>query len=80
MGYFGYYLISAVFMVVFLAVSWVVTGLLHLSGSTEMIVRMLLMGLVLAGFGAIYWHRSRRQSQPATDADRAQDDVASSER
>ena len=43
MGGFGYYLISAVFLVVFLGVSWVVTGLLHLSGATEMIVRTLLI-------------------------------------
>src|ERR1017187_10004595 len=80
MGGFGYYLISAVFLVVFLGVSWVVTGLLHLSGTTEMIVRTLLMGLVFAGFGALYWLRSRRQNQPATDAERAQEDVAASER
>src|ERR1017187_1191937 len=72
MGGFGYYLISAVFLVVFLGVSWVVTGLLHLSGTTEMIVRTLLMGLVFAGFGALYWLRSRRQNQPATEAERAQ--------
>ena len=80
MGGFGYYLISAVFLVVFLGVSWVVTGLLHLSGTTEMIVRTLLMGLVFAGFGALYWLRSRRQNQPATDAERAQEDVAAAER
>ena len=80
MGGFGYYLISAVFLVVFLGVSWVVTGLLHLSGTTEMIVRTLLMGLVFAGFGALYWLRSRRQNQPATEAERAQEDVAASER
>ncbi len=80
MGNFGYYLISAVFLLVFVAVSWFVTGLLHLSGATEMIVRMLLMGLVFGGLGALYWHRSRRQNRSATDADRAQEDVATSER
>src|ERR1035441_8712563 len=80
MGGFGYYLISAIFLVVFLGVSWVVTGLLHLSGATEMVVRTLLTGLVFAGFGLLYWHRSRRENQPATDAERAQEDVAASER
>ena len=80
MGYFGTYLISAVFMIVFLGVSWVVTGLLHLSPPAEMMVRMLLMGLVCAGFGVLFWLRSRRQNRPATDADRAQEDVATSER
>ena len=80
MGDFAYYLISAVFMLVFVGVSWVVTGLLHLSGTTEMLVRMMLMGLVMAGFGALYWYRSKRQNQPTTDADRTREDVLTSER
>ncbi len=80
MGYFGYYLISSVFMLLFLAVSWVATGLLHLSGTAEMIVRMLLIGLVCSAAGGIYWFRSKRQGRPATDTERAQDNQATSER
>jgi len=80
MGYLGYYLISTVFMLMFLAVSWIVTGLLHLSAPMEMIVRTLLVGLVGSGFGALYWFRSRHQNRPATDAERSQEDVAASER
>jgi len=78
MGYFGTYLISAVFMIVFLGVSWVVTGLLHLSSTAEMMVRMLLVGLVCAGFAALFYFRSRRQTRPSTDAERAQEDMATS--
>ncbi|MGA2116363.1 MAG: ImcF-related family protein [Bryobacteraceae bacterium] len=80
MGYFGTYLISAVFMIVFLGVSWVVTGLLHLSSTAEMMVRMLLVGLVCAGFASLFYLRSRRQNRPSTDAERAQEDMATSER
>ena len=80
MGSFGYYLISAVFMAVFLVVSWIVVGLLHLTGATEMIVRMMLMGLVFSGIGALYYFRSRRQNRPATVADRTQQDVATSDK
>src|SRR5580704_11454960 len=71
MGYFGFYIISAVAMVLCLGISWVVTGLLHLSSQAESIVRMLLMGLVFAGFGALFYFRQRKESRSATDAERA---------
>ncbi len=80
MGGYGFYIISAVLMLVFLAVSWIVTGLLHLSGTADVIVRMLLSGLIFGAFGLVYWLRARRQNRAATDAERAQEDVATSER
>jgi type VI secretion system protein ImpL len=76
----SYYLISVVVMLVFLVVSWIVTGLLHLSGQAETVVRMVLTGLIFGAFGALYYFRSRRQKQPPTDAERTQQNVASSER
>ena len=79
MGYFSGYLLSAILMIVFLALSWVVTGLFHLSGTAEMIVRMLLMALVFAGVGFFYyWFRYRRT--PKNQQDAAQLDAADSER
>jgi len=80
MGYFSFYMISAVAMVACLAIGWVVTGLLHLSGAAESVVRMLLMGLVFAGFGALFYLRQRKQTKSATDADRAAEDTATSEK
>ena len=80
MGYFSFYMISAVAMVACLAIGWVVTGLLHLSGTAESVVRMLLMGLVFAGFGALFYLRQRKQTKSATDADRAAEDTATSEK
>jgi hypothetical protein len=80
MGYFSFYMISAVAMVACLAIGWVVTGLLHLSGAAESVVRMLLMGLVFAGFGALFYLRQRKQTKSATDAERAAEDTATSEK
>jgi type VI secretion system protein ImpL len=68
----GYYLYSAIFMVVFLAISWIVTGLLHLSGTAEMIVRSLLLGVAMSAYGLIYWLRSRRDRQKEAEAQRGQ--------
>jgi hypothetical protein len=41
MGGTGYYLGSALVMVMCMGISWFVTGLLHLPASVEMVVRVL---------------------------------------
>ena len=66
MGYFGYYIVFAVFGVIFLAISWIVTGLLHLSGMALMVVRMVLMGLVFALWGLFHWQRQKKQRRQET--------------
>jgi len=80
MGFYGYYLISSLMMVVCLVLSWVVVGVLHLSGQAEMIARMLLMGLVFTGFGALVYSRQRKQARTAADGARAAEDTATSEK
>ena len=80
MGYFGFYIISAVFLLVFVAVSWIVTGLLHLSGMAEMVVRMVLMGVAFSLFGLVYWLRQKKQRRQQTEAERKQAEVAADER
>ena len=80
MGYLGYYIVSAVLMVAFLVIAWAVTGLLHLSGMAEMIVRALLMGLVFALFGLFYYLRQRKQRQQETEAQKAQAAAAADDR
>jgi len=80
MGYFGFYLVSAVFLLIFVAASWVVTGLLHLGPMAEMVVRMLLMSLAVGLFGLFYWLRQKKQRQQQTEAQRAQAAAAADER
>ncbi|MGD0873037.1 MAG: type VI secretion system membrane subunit TssM [Bryobacteraceae bacterium] len=80
MGFSGFYLLSAVFMVVFIAISWIVTGLLHLSGTAEMIVRVLFMGLAFSLFGLVYWWRQKRQRQKESAAQQGQVEAAAEER
>jgi type VI secretion system protein ImpL len=68
MGYFGYYLISAVFFVLYMAISWVITGMLHLSGNAEMLARMMLMAIGVGAFGYIYFFISERQNRQRAQA------------
>lgn len=63
MGPFGYYLISAFFFIVYMAFSWVITGMLHLSGNGEMMARMLLMTVGMGAFGYIFYYISDRQNR-----------------
>src|SRR5579863_1786146 len=72
MGYFGYYLLSALCVVLFVVVSWVVTGLFHLSGTVEMLVRMVLVAVIFSLVGLVYWLRQRKQRRQQTEAERAQ--------
>ena len=76
----GFSLISVVFLVVFVAISWIVTGLLHLSGTAEMIVRMLFMGLACSLFGLVYWWRQKRQRQKESAPQEGQVAAAAEER
>jgi type VI secretion system protein ImpL len=80
MGYFGFYIISAVLVLVFVVIAWLVTGLLHLSGMAEMVVRMLLMSLVFSVFGLVYYLRQRRERRKQTEAERGQAAAAAEER
>ena len=68
MGYFSYYLISALFLVLWTIISWVVTDLLHLKGTTEMLVRVLLMSLGGCVFGLVFWLKQRRERRKAAQA------------
>jgi len=65
MGTFGFYAISAVAMIVYAVMSWVLTGMLHLPAQIEAIVRILLMGLAFAAIGFVFQWRSRRAQQAA---------------
>src|ERR1039457_5777789 len=80
MGFTGFYLLSAVFLVVFVAISWIVTGLLHLSGAAEMIVRVLFMGLAFSLFGLVYWWRQKVQRQKESASQQGQVAAAAEER
>lgn len=61
-------LIMTLMMVVCLGLSWVVTGLLQLTGTAQMIVRMLLMGLVASAFAGFYAYRTKRERAKAEAA------------
>ncbi len=67
-GGFGFYIIAAVSMMIFIGISWFVTSLLHLSATADMIVRMLAMGLIFAVFGLVYTWRQRRQARQSQAA------------
>jgi type VI secretion system protein ImpL len=53
--------------------------LLHLSGTAEIIVRSLLMGVAMSGYGLLYWLRSRREQRKAAEAQRGQAEGAGGE-
>src|ERR1017187_4602117 len=76
----GFSLISVLFLVVFVGASWIVTGLLHLSGTAEMIVRMLFMGLACSLVGLVYWWRQKRQRQKESAPQEGQVAAAAEER
>ncbi len=68
MGPTSIYLGTAVISVVFIALSWFLTGILHLPPNAEMIVRLLLMGLIMCGVALGYTWFSRRQQRKAEAA------------
>ena len=80
MGGYGFYLISAISMIVFFGISWFVTSLLHLPPTVDTIVRMLLMGLVFALFGLVYAWRQKREARKAQQATPGQAAVATAEK
>ena len=59
----GMYIASTVSLVIFMALAWFITGFLHLSGTTEMLVRTLLMTLGFALYGWVAWGISRRKQK-----------------
>ena len=63
MGPFGSYLISAVLFVIYMALSWVITGMLHLTGNAEMMARMFLMAVGMGAFGYVFFYISDRQNR-----------------
>jgi len=82
MGDFSYYLISAITMVSFIGISWFATGMLHLTGNMEMVVRTLLLGVAMGAFGLVYTIREKRQRAKAEKAQggAAQPGVSTEER
>src|SRR5579871_5203543 len=79
-GPYGFYLISAIMMVVFLGVSWVVTSALHLSGNAEMIMRAVLIALVMIAFGVVAGLRQRRERKKAEAAAAARGENVTAEK
>ena len=80
MGYFGFYIFSAVFLIVFAVISWIVTDRLGLTGMAETLVRMVLLSVVFCAWGLVYWLREKKQRRQETEAQRAQAAVAADER
>ena len=69
MGVFGYYITSTIFLVFFLLISWIVTGLLHLSGTAEMIVRSIVTALAFGCFGLVFWHLNNKSRKKSATVD-----------
>lgn len=65
MGPMSYYLASVVFLILYLGITWVVTGLLHLTGTVAMMVRTLLTTLGFAAFAYVTWRVNDRQRRAA---------------
>ena len=80
MGYFGFYIVSAIMVVVFVVAAWLVTDLLHLSGFAAMLVRMLLMSVVFSVFGLVYYFRQKREKRKQSEAERGKAAAAAEER
>jgi type VI secretion system protein ImpL len=67
-GPFGFYLISAFFFVIYMVFSWVITGMLHLSGNAETMARMVLMAVGVGAFGYVFYFITDRQNRQKTVA------------
>ncbi len=63
----AFYLISAIVMAILMIVTWIVVGLLHLSGAAQILIRAVLMGLLFVAHavGCIWW--SRREKAETAD-------------
>jgi len=80
MAGYGFYLLSALFLVLYTALSWITVGLLHLSGTTEMMARTVLLGLGFAAFGAVHAWRHQKRQRPAAGAEQVAAETESGER
>ncbi len=67
-GPFGFYMFSMVIMMVFMAVTWMLTSYMHLSGPIEIVVRTLFMMLAMSAFGAVMYLRQRREQRKTQQA------------
>jgi type VI secretion system protein ImpL len=72
MGVFGFYIIGAVSMALYMAIAWVVTSWLHLPPQADTLVRMFLMGLGFAALAFVYQWRERRQRRKESAGQDAQ--------
>jgi type VI secretion system protein ImpL len=64
----GFYMVAMVMMVAFMGVTWLTTSYLHLSGTVEILVRMVVMGLAFAAFGSVMYFRQKREQRKAEQA------------
>lgn len=80
MGPAGYYVGSAVLMVLIMGMSWFITGMLHLPSSVEMVVRILMMGLVMSIFGLVYTWRARKIQRKTEEAQRGHGQIAAADK
>jgi type VI secretion system protein ImpL len=68
MPYYGYYLTSTIFLIVYMVLAYFITGVLHLNGAAEMAVRSIVMALGVTVYGFIMFRlaeRSRRKQEMA---------------
>jgi type VI secretion system protein ImpL len=67
-------------MTAMLGASWFVTGLLHISGPMQMVVRGLAMGLVMSAFGLVHVFRAKRERAKTQAAQGVPADAATAEK
>ncbi|MCW5980969.1 MAG: hypothetical protein KIT09_23005 [Bryobacteraceae bacterium] len=74
MGYFTFYITSAIFMAMYAVIAWFVPSKLGLTGMAENIVRTTLLGFGLSLYGSLIWWYNRRgqRKQATAEAQRAQ--------
>lgn len=70
MGPVGYYVGSAVVMVVVMGLSWFLTSMLHLPPGADTMVRLLLLGLVGCAFAFVFTWRARKEQRKNEAAQR----------
>src|SRR5579872_3443130 len=68
MGYFTYYLLSTVFLLVYLGLTWFALSALHLTGFAEMAVRSLIMAIGFGAYGFLIYYLSDRKTKKAAAA------------
>lgn len=65
----NYYLISTLLLLVFMAVSWITTGLLHLSGPMETAVRSILLAAGFSIYGYITYQFTEKKRRRGAEAE-----------